>query len=58
MVMFLLWRFTNVNGYLYTFSGIVTCVIAGYGASFVRGEQDSDLTGLTIFTTDEAVSDA
>jgi solute:Na+ symporter, SSS family len=51
MAMFLLWRFTNVNGYLYTVSGIVTCVVVGYVASVVRGGQDRDLSGLTIFTT-------
>jgi solute:Na+ symporter, SSS family len=54
MVMFLLWKFTNVNGYLYTVSGIVTCVVAGYVASVVRGGQDRDLSGLTIFTTADA----
>ena len=46
--------FTNVNGYLYTVSGIVTCVVAGYVASVVRGGQDRDLSGLTIFTTADA----
>jgi SSS family transporter len=51
--MFALWRFTNVNGYLYTASGITTCVVVGYLASLVGGGQDRDLTGLTIFTRAE-----
>jgi SSS family transporter len=50
MTMFSLWRFTTVNGYLYTTSGIVTCVLAGYLASLLR-PQDRDLTGLTLYTS-------
>ncbi len=49
-VMFYLWRFTHVNGYLYTASGITTCVLTGYLASFAS-RQDRDLRGLTIFTS-------
>jgi Na+/proline symporter len=49
-VMFALWNFTNVNGYLYTISGIVTCFTTGYLASLARGGQDRDITGLTIYT--------
>jgi Na+/proline symporter len=51
VVMFCLWRLTNVNGYLYTVSGIVTCVVSGYLASMIRSEQQQDLTGLTVFDT-------
>ncbi len=58
MVMFSLWTFTNVNGYLYTVSGIVACVLVRYVASLVRGGQDRDLRGLTLFTTAEYPSDA
>ena len=50
VTMFSLWRFTTVNGYLYTTSGIVTCVLAGYLASLLR-PQDRDLTGLTLYTS-------
>ncbi len=49
--MVFLWRFTGVNGYLYTTCGIVTCVLVGYAASLLRGSQRRDLTGLTLFTT-------
>ena len=49
-VMFSLWRFTAVNGYLYTAAGITSCVVVGYLASLARGGQDRDLTALTIFT--------
>ena len=53
--MFCLWRFTNVNGYLYTVSGITTCVCVGYVASLLYGS-NKDLTGLTLFTRREATS--
>ncbi len=49
-VMFSLWRFTPVNGYLYTASGITACVVVGYVASLVRGGRHRDLSGLTIYT--------
>ncbi len=47
-MMFWLWRFTMVNGYLYTSSGIATCFIVGYIASFIWPATTSDLQGLTI----------
>ncbi|MEZ6128695.1 MAG: hypothetical protein R3C59_08430 [Planctomycetaceae bacterium] len=53
-VMFSLWKLTTVNGYLYMVSGIVACVVAGYAMSLVKGGQDRDLTGLTIFTTPQS----
>ena len=46
--MFCLWRFTSVNGYFYTASGIITCFIAGYVASLLTGRPQSSLAGLTI----------
>ncbi len=51
--MFLLWRFTAVNGYIYTSCGITTCIVIGYLASLVSGQEERDLTGLTIFTSAE-----
>ncbi|WP_339742587.1 sodium/solute symporter [uncultured Rubinisphaera sp.] len=33
--MFYLWRFTKINGFLYTASGITVCVTVGYLASFL-----------------------
>ena len=56
-VMFWLWRFTSVNGYLYTASGIATCALVGYLASLARGRQDRDLSGLTVFTTGQGSED-
>ncbi|QEG00723.1 Sodium/glucose cotransporter [Stieleria maiorica] len=53
-VMFCLWRFTPLNGYLYTATGISTCVVAGYGASLLLPQADKDLAGLTIHTLGEA----
>ncbi len=49
-VMFCLWRFTPVVGYLYTASGIVSCVLSGYLASLVFGQAPDDLSDLTIYT--------
>jgi Na+/proline symporter len=49
-VMFGLWRFTSVNGYLYTASGISSCLVVGYIASFASPRPTGDLTGLTLYT--------
>lgn len=48
-VMFCLWNYTAVNGYLYTASGIATCVIVGIAASLFTDKPTQDLTGLTIY---------
>ncbi len=53
-VMFCLWEFSSVNGYLYTACGIATCVAVGFVASFAFGPPTQDLTGLTIYTLDRA----
>lgn len=50
VVMFCLWKFTAVNGYLYTACGIAVCVAAGYGTSLFTGRPANKLHGLTIFT--------
>jgi SSS family solute:Na+ symporter len=56
-VMFCMWKFTEVNGYLYTASGISTCLVVGYVASLASARPTGDLTGLTIYTLhDPAVS--
>ncbi len=49
-VMFYLWKFTQVNGYLYTAAGISTCVISGFAASLLFPQANTDLTGLTLYT--------
>jgi Na+/proline symporter len=48
--MFYLWRFTDMNGYLYTASGITTCLAVGYVSSLALPRPAHDLTGLTIYT--------
>ena len=53
-VMFSLWNFTSVNGYLYTASGITSCVVVGFLASHLFGEPRQDLNGLTIYTLHSA----
>ena len=53
IVMFWLWQFTTVNGYLYTISGMITCVGVGFLISLVTGPQEKDLRGLTIYTLAE-----
>ena len=40
-VMFCLWKFTAINGYLYTASGITSCVVVGLAASLVTGRRDT-----------------
>ncbi|WP_442505417.1 sodium:solute symporter family transporter [Novipirellula sp. SH528] len=49
-VMFWMWKFTSINGYLYTASGIASCVVVGFIASLAFGKPLKDLTGLTIYT--------
>ena len=46
--MFCLWKFTRVNGYLYTATGITTCFFVGYVVSLLFPPPRGDLTGLTI----------
>ena len=54
--MFGLWKFTSVNGYLYTTCGISTCCVVGYLVSLMSGRNDKDLTGLTVFTKTRPVT--
>ncbi|UUO05126.1 sodium/solute symporter [Blastopirellula sp. J2-11] len=48
-VMFCLWKYSTLNGYLYTACGITVCFVVGYVASLVTPQSGRDLTGLTIF---------
>ncbi|WP_168566350.1 sodium:solute symporter family transporter [Crateriforma spongiae] len=54
-VMFCLWKFTQVNGFLYTATGITSCVVVGMLSSLVFQRPVQDLTGLTIYTMTEPV---
>ena len=56
-VMFSLWKFTAINGYLYTASGICTGVAVGFVASLASGRPTNDLTGLTIYTLHQATTE-
>lgn len=47
-VMFALWAFSAVNGYLYTTIGITVCFVVGYVASLFCKPVDVDLAGLTL----------
>ena len=49
-VMFSLWKFTAINGYLYTTCGITTCLVVGYFGSLTSSKPTGDLIGLTIHT--------
>lgn len=51
-----IWAFTDIQGYIYTATGITTCVVVGYFVSLVRGGQDRDLSGLTIYTAADQAS--
>ncbi|QDV61406.1 putative transporter [Crateriforma conspicua] len=53
-VMFCLWRFTQVNGFLYTATGITSCVVVGMISSLAFGRPRQDLTGLTVYTLGQA----
>lgn len=55
-VMFLLWRFSPLNGYLYTFSGVSTCFVVGYAVSFCGQPPDQSLEGLTIHSLPQSTS--
>ncbi len=56
LVMFLVWRFTRINGFIYSAIGLATCVVTGLAASVITGGQDRDLSGLTLFTTPRAAA--
>lgn len=49
LVMFGLWNYTSVNGYLYTTAGISSCAIIGWLASKVIGTPPVAVDGLTIY---------
>ena len=53
-VMVCLWKLKLVNGYLFTASGIVTCVVVGYTASWILPAKQVELSGLTVYTIDDA----
>lgn len=48
-IMFWLWKFTAVNGYLYTTVGISTCVLIGYITSILLPGK-RQIEGLTIYS--------
>lgn len=48
-VMGLLPVYTDINGYIYAFIGIVVCVVIGYAVSFVLPGDKNSLDGLTIY---------
>jgi SSS family transporter len=56
IVMLYLWRFTEVNGYLYTACGIVSCVVVGYLTSRFVGSTQPNLRGLTLYTLDQPIA--
>lgn len=51
--MFLLWKFTQVNGYFYPFAGVTVCFAVGYVASLVVGRGPASLSGFTIYDAPE-----
>ena len=55
-VMIFIWKFTDVTSYMYTFFGIASCAVSGYLASLAFPSAEKDLTGLTIYTLDDASS--
>ncbi|MEP3481336.1 MAG: sodium/solute symporter [Fuerstiella sp.] len=57
-VMFCLWKFTAVNGYLYTASGMTSCVVVGLATSLVTGRPTNNLNGLTIYTLRQPIAES
>ena len=51
-----LWRFTDVNGYLYTTVGITTCLAVGYVASCLLPGPSRGLAGLTLHTLHDPIT--
>jgi SSS family solute:Na+ symporter len=51
-VMYSVWKFTPLNGYLYTATGITSCFVVGYLLSLILPGPSKDLSGLTIYTLD------
>jgi SSS family transporter len=49
-IMLCLWRFSAINGYIYTAAGITACFVVGYVASLPFGPPQKKLTGLTIYS--------
>ncbi|WP_341871445.1 sodium:solute symporter family transporter [Aeoliella straminimaris] len=47
--MFAVWRYTAINGYLYTTIGILTCMVVGWVASFLAPSPDPDTKRLTLY---------
>jgi SSS family solute:Na+ symporter len=48
---------TDIQFYMYTAVGILSCLVAGYLASLVLPDDDHDLTGLTIYSMDRGARD-
>lgn len=49
VVMFSLWRYSPLHGYLYPAAGLSVCFGVGYLASLLKGPTTRDLTGLTMY---------
>jgi Na+/proline symporter len=49
-VMFSMWMFTSINGYIYTATGVATCFVVGYLVSLLLPASSKDLSGLTIYS--------
>jgi hypothetical protein len=52
--MYGIWKYTSINGYPYTATGIAVCFLVGYAVSLVVPAQQRDLTGLTVYTMDRS----
>jgi len=50
VVVFVVERFTHVNGYIYATIGIMACLVIGYLVSLATPRHRKDLTGLTVYT--------
>lgn len=49
VAMIVLWKFTPINGYLYTACGISICFVVGYLVSWLAPGDQGSIAGLTIY---------
>ena len=49
-VMYAVWKYSSLSGFLYTAIGIASCFVVGYLVSLLVPTRQRDLTGLTVYT--------
>ena len=55
-IMYSLWQWSEISGYLYTACGIISCMVVGYLVSLIAGTPAASLEGLTIYSVGRPAS--